>query len=380
LKITDITCYAVDATYKEMPQMPRNFTIVEIGTDEGIVGIGDCTNWPVGDSLPHVVKELGQYIIGQDPFNIEKLWQDMYRASNYVGLAGLAVTAISGIEIALWDIVGKALNVPVYKLIGGRCRDRIKCYANYWTMGMEPSAYAEAAKQVVAEGYGALKFYAVPGQPAGDSLSRSYDLQQIKQLSRLVGAVREAVGPEVEVFVECGGKLDFYTAERVLYSLRGYEVGFVEEPIPPSNMEAMAKLRALGHAPIASGERLFTAYDFRRLLELQAVSVIQPDIVRTGGISEMKKIAAIAEAYYTPVAPHNSNSPVSTVAGLHFAASTPNFLIMEHFTIDVAWRDIMITPALKVVDGYMELPEKPGLGIEVDTAFLRNRSKLTVTL
>jgi galactonate dehydratase len=380
MKITRIKCHALDATYPDLARMPRKYILVLIETDAGITGIGDATNWPVGASLPHVVGEIGRGLLGRDPMQVERLWADMYRTSHYVGQAGLAVTALSGLEIALWDIAGKALNVPVYQLLGGAVREDIGVYANYWSLGVrrDRQAFADAAKATVAQGYRALKFYPLDAPSEGDPLRRTLDLPQIRDIIGLVSAVRTAVGPEVELYVECGGKPDYYSALRLLDALAEFDVGFVEEPIPPENMETMARLAAHSRVPIASGERLYTSHDFRRLLELQAVAVVQPDIVRTGGLLESKKIAAMADTYFTPVAPHNANSPVSTMATLHFATSTPNFMTLEYFVKDVPWRDALMTPAIKVEGGRIRKPTGPGLGIELDPELLRRHSELVV--
>jgi len=280
----------------------------------------------------------------------------------------------------LWDIAGKALNTPVYQLLGGAVRDEVTVYANYWSLGLprEPEAYAEAAKATVAQGYRALKFYALDAPPAGDPLRRTLSLAQLRNVIELVSAVREAVGPEVELYIECGGKLDYYTALRLLNQLEPFDIGFVEEPIPPENMETMARLSARSRIPLASGERLYTAHDFRRILELQAVAVVQPDIVRTGGLLESKKIAAIADTYFTPVAPHNANSPISTTATLHFAVNTPNFMTLEYFVQDVEWRDALMSPPIRVVNGRISRPTGPGLGIELDAALLKRHSETVV--
>ena len=311
---------------------------------------------------------------------IERLWQEMYRTTNYVGLAGLAVTAMSGIEIALWDIAGKALKVPVYQLLGGAVRDDVSVYANYWSLGVprEPQAYADAARATVQQGYRALKFYPLDAPSSGDPLRRTLDRPQLREIIDIVSAVREAVGPEVELYVECGGKLDYYSALRLLRDLEPFDIAFVEEPIPPENMETMARLSAHSRIPIASGERLYTAHAFRRILELQAVAVIQPDVVRTGGLLESKKIAALADTYFTPVAPHNSNSPISTMATLHLAVNIPNFMTLEYFVQDVPWRDKFMTPPLRVVNGRIARPSGPGLGIELDAALLKRHSETVV--
>jgi galactonate dehydratase len=380
MKITRITCHALDATYPELARMPRKYILVQVETDAGITGIGDATSWPVGASLPHIVGEIGRGLIGRDPLEIERLWAEMYRTTHYVGLAGLAVTALSGLEIALWDIAGKAQNVPVYQLLGGAVREDIGVYANYWSLGVkrDRKAFADAAAATVAAGYRALKFYPLDAPAERDPLRRTMDLAQIRDIVGLVEAVRSAVGPEVELYVECGGKPDYYTALRLLDGLAGLDIGFVEEPIPPENMETMARLAAHSRVPIASGERLYTSHDFRRILELQAVAVVQPDIVRTGGLLETKKIAALAETYFTPVAPHNANSPVATMATLHFAASTPNFMTLEYFVKDVPWRDALMTPALKVEHGRLRRPSGPGLGISLDPDLLRRHAELVV--
>jgi galactonate dehydratase len=302
--------------------------------------------------------------LGADPFEIEKLVQRMFRED--FGRAGeIVMTATALIEIACWDIMGKALNQPVYRLLGGAVRPRIKAYANGWyTVERTPGEFHEAAKGVIEKGYRALKF-----DPFGAGF---YELDRAEKnrVIELVEAVRDAVGPDVEILVEMHGRFNPVTAIEMTRELARFRPSWVEEPVPPENLAALKKasdaITPMG-VPIATGERMHTMYEFRELFELQAADIIQPDITHFGGILNTKKLAAWAEAYYMLIAPHNVGGPVSTAAALHLAACTTNFKIQEHFN-DFA--DSFVKEAApgvpEVVDGYFALPEGPGLGVTLN--------------
>lgn len=337
---------------------------VQVLTDEDITGVGEATNFPGGRVVEAAIKQLEPVVLGEDPFNIEKLWQKMYRHFYYIGISGAAISAISGIEIALWDIMGKKLRVPIYKLLGGRCRDKIRLYANNWFEGanFNPEAYADKAQEIVNQGYTALKFDPF----RGDYLNRSIPWDEETFAMEMVKAVREAVGEEIKIAIDAHGAFNTTTAIRLARELEKYDLLFFEEPIPPENPATLAKVAGAVDVPICVGERLFTRQGFREVIEKDIASIIMPDIVRTGGISESKKIAAMAEIHHIPVAPHNPNGPVSTLATAHLAASIPNFLILEFMSIDAPWRDEIIKDGLCVKDGFLELPSKPGLGTELN--------------
>ncbi len=348
----------------------RNITFLRVETDEGLVGYGEARAVNRTDSVNGYLSEaMPRYVLGQDPFNIEYLIQRLYR-EDYAKAGETTMTGIALVEMACWDIIGKATNQPVYRLLGGAVRDRIKAYANGWyTVERTPQEFHLAAKRVTDKGYRALKF-----DPFGAGL---YELERAEKLKAvaLVEAVRDAVGPDVEMFIEMHGRFNPSTAIDMARELAPFQPGWYEEPVPPENLNALKKVSqaaaSLGIS-IATGERLHTLPEYRELFELQAADVIQPDLTHFGGILNTKKLAAWADAYYMVIAPHNVGGPVSTAAALHLAACTPNFKIQEYFN-DFA--DPYVKQAAvglpEVVDGYFSLPTGPGLGLAVDEEFIR---------
>jgi galactonate dehydratase len=368
MKITDVRVTAMEAA--PGAGWSRAWILVEVETDSGIVGLGDATNWPGGTAVVAALEIVAEHVIGEDPTRIEYLWHKMYRLTNYIGLSGSVVTAVSGIDIALWDIVGKSLNVPVHTLLGGRCRERVPVYANYWTAGLErtPEAYAGRAAEVVEAGFKALKFmpFGRLDSVAALALDRTLTPDDIAGARDLVAAVRAAVGPGIEIFIEAGGKLSPFSYPAFASAIAEFGISFVEEPLQPENAEAMARLAASSPIPIATGERLYTHHGVRRTLELGGVGLLQPDVVRTGGLTAARKIAAMADAYYVPIAPHNPNSPISTVASAHFGLATANFYMLEYLVDDVPWADELLQPSVRAVDGFIDVPDAPGLGVTLD--------------
>lgn len=371
MRITDVKTYRISVPPK--PDWSRHWLIVEIETDEGLTGIGDATNWPMAEVVDAAVHRLSQEIIGEDPANIEYLWHKLYRLSNYIGVSGAVVTAISGLDIALWDLLGKRLNAPVYSLLGGACRESVPVYANYWNHDLPPTpqAYADRAAEVVNSGYKGLKF--MPFLDLGwiGSLDRTVSKRQLHDAVDLVSAVRDAIGPEIDLYIEAGGKLSPYSFVPFAEAVKRFDISFIEEPLPPENIESLAALCSKSPIPIAVGERIYTHYGARRFLELNAVSLIQPDVVRTGGLTATRKIAAMADAYYVPVSPHNPNSPVSTVASAHIGLSTPNFHNLEYLVHDSPLREELITPTVLPVNGEITVPNRPGLGIELNRELIQ---------
>jgi galactonate dehydratase len=341
----------------------RNLTIVELQTDEGLTGVGEARMVNHTDALLGYLAEAGPtHVLGSDPFETESLVQRMYR--NDYGRAGeVAMSAIAVVEMACWDIVGKALGQPVYRLMGGAVRDRIPAYANGWyTVERDPDEFRQAAQAVVERGYRALKV-----DPFGAGLLQIDRAERLRSVG-LVEAIRDAVGPEVEIMVEMHGRFAPATAVAVARDLARFEPFWIEEPVPPENLKALAKVAARVDVPVATGERIHTRYDFRELLELQAADILQPDIAHFGGISETRRLAATAETHYLHVAPHNVGGPVATAANLHLAACTPNFLVQEHFNDFADSWVLDVAPGLPRVghDGAFPLPSGPGLGVTVD--------------
>jgi len=340
-----------------------DWLFVKISTDEGLVGYGEASN--AARIAATAVEELGARLIGQDPSRIQEHWQSLYRTYHNVRGGPIATAAISGVEIALWDIKGKALGVPVYELLGGRCRDRLKAYGNGWTDGVtDTPRVAENAVKAVGQGYRALKW-----DPFGQ-VTNIIEPEQLRASIRQIRAVREAVGPDVELLIEAHGKLNTNNAIRAGRMMEEFDPYFFEEPVDPENVDAMAKVSAEVNVPVATGERLYTKFGFRELLTKQAADIIQPDVCHTGGILETKKIAAMAESYYVPIAPHNPFGPINTAAAIQVDACTPNFLVQEMILRHLPRYRQILTEPLEPRDGYLEIPTRPGIGFELNEEFL----------
>lgn len=352
MKITDVKTLVMGTSW-------RNLTFVKVETDEGLTGISEVRMNNRTDALvAYIDGAKRRHVIGSDPFNTEDLYQRLFR-DDYGRAGEIVSTGISVIEIACWDIIGKALNQPVYRLLGGACRDQIKAYANGWyRVERAPEEFHAAAKRVLEKGYRALKF-----DPFGAGYYELSYEEKLKSVS-LVEAVRDAVGPEVEILVEMHGRFSPYMAIEISAELEKFQPSWVEEPVPPDNIAALAKASNKINLPVATGERLHNKYEYRELINLQAADILQPDITQTGGFLETKKIAAMGDMCYMTVAPHNVGGPVSTATALHFAACTTNFKIQEHFNdFSEAWVKEAATGCPEVIDGYFSLPNGPGLGL-----------------
>ena len=355
MKITDVKTLVMGTSW-------RNLTFVKVETDEGLTGVSEVRMNNRTDALvAYIDGAKRRHVIGSDPFNTEDLYQRLFR-DDYGRAGEIVATGISVIEIACWDIVGKALNQPVYRLLGGACRDKIKAYANGWyRVERSTEEFHAAAKRVLEKGYRALKF-----DPFGAGY---YELSYEEKLKsvELVEAVRDAVGPDVEILVEMHGRFSPYMAIEISAELEKFQPSWVEEPVPPDNIAALAKASGKINLPVATGERLHNKYEYRELINLQAADILQPDITQTGGFLETKKIAAMGDMCYMTVAPHNVGGPVSTATALHFAACTTNFKIQEHFNdFSEAWVKEAATGCPEVIDGYFSLPNGPGLGMELN--------------
>ncbi len=363
IRITDIKVFPVGAG-------TRNFVFVKVETDQGIHGIGEAYSCGPDEATVAAIQDFKTWLVGQDPRNIEHLWATMYNFTRFPG--GMVVNAaISGIEHALWDIAGKAAGLPVYMLLGGKVREKVRVYQS--ARGDDPKAVAESAKGLVETyGYTAVKMSPFPAN--GNALAYN---RVTRVAGERVRAVREALGPDVDIAVDAHAKLfEISRGARMARAIEPYSPMWLEEPLRPENHAAMAKLAAQVRIPLAGGECNYTKFEFRDILALQALDIIQPDVCVAGGLMEMKKIAAMAEANYVVVAPHNPMGPVATAVNVHFAASTPNFYILEYHPDDSAPRKDLLKEPLMVKDGYIPLPVKPGLGVELnEEAFRRYPAK-----
>ncbi|MBA3450073.1 MAG: galactonate dehydratase [Chloroflexia bacterium] len=336
-----------------------NLIFVEVRTDAGITGLGEASLEGKTEAVVGAINDVADYLIGEDPTRIEHHWQTIYRHSFWRG--GVVIgSAISGIEQALWDILGKALGVPVYELLGGRVRDRVRLYAN-GPRGETAEEIAESCLRLVDAGWGALKLAPFEAVPA---VAGPRELAAARHQLRLI---RDAVGPDVDVLIDCHGRLSPAAAIQMAEALEEFDIFFFEEPVLPEDPRAMAEVAARITIPVATGERLFTKWGFRDVLELGAADVLQPDIAHCGGILEARKIAAAAEVSFVAVAPHNPYSWLLTMASIQLDFATPNFLIQE-FLVDhpPEVERLFAAPFTWLPGGWVEPPTAPGLGVELD--------------
>ncbi len=344
----------------------RNWIFTKVETDAGVVGWGECTTEWKTRAVAGCLADLAVFLVGEDPLRIEHLWQVMSRQGFFRG-GIVAMSAASGVDQALWDIAGKVYGVPTYQLLGGAVRDRVRLYDHLGGgqtdavyESFDPEEVALHARASVEQGYTAVKAVCVPRTAALDGP------KPVKLVERLTGALRHAVGDGVDIMLDFHGRTTPAMGIQYGRAVAPYAPLFIEEPCLPENVEAMAEVARQQPCPVATGERLVTRFQFRPLLELRACAVLQPDVGHCGGLSELKKIAAMAEPYYISVAPHNPGGPVAQAACLHFALSTPNFLIQEQMRADVPWRDDIVLEPLERRAGYMLPPTRPGLGINID--------------
>lgn len=363
MKITSVTTHVLGTAWREL-------LFVKVETDEGITGWGEVRPLNKTEAVIGYLREAApRYAISRDPFNTEQLVYEMMMGD--FGRPGeIAMSALACLEIACWDIKGKALNQPVYRLLGGAVRDRIKLYANGWyRVERTPAAFADAARAAVAKGYRALKF-----DPFGGSFF-DFTTREKKLSIRLAQAVREAVGEDVDLLIEMHGRFTPAGAIEMARELAPLKPGWFEEPVPPENLDALKKVydgvAPLG-IPIATGERIHTPGDVRPLLEMQACDILQTDITHFGGLGNARKIAAQAELGYVRFAPHNVGGPVSTAAALHLNACTPNAMIQENFNDFDDPYVMQAAPGNSALDadGCVALPSGPGLGVTVDETLI----------
>jgi galactonate dehydratase len=345
----------------------RNWVFVKVETDQpGLIGWGEASlEWNTR-AVVGAVEDLAELVVGEDPRQTEHLWQVMYRQHFFKGGA-VTMSAISGIDQALHDIKAKELGVPLYQLLGGAVRDRVRTYDHLGGGDIDAvyneatvEKFAERARVSVESGFSALKVLAVPRTRMLEGAAA------IRDATMLMGAVRSAVGEDIDVMVDLHGRTTPAMAIQYGRALLDYRPWFLEEPCQPENVDAMVEVARALPIPIATGERLVTRYEFREVLEKRACAVIQPDVCHCGGISEIKRIASMAETYYVSIAPHNPLGPIATMVNIHFAFSTPNFLIQEVMRLDVPWRYDVVDSELALDAGHVLRPTRPGIGIEVN--------------
>ena len=351
MKITDVQTIRID----KMRHGGLGYLVL-VKTDVGLVGLGEVAADCHPATVAFAIRQMR--LEGYDPLAIEGFWQQFYQG-NFWRAGPIYTSAISGVEQALWDIKGKALGVPVYQLLGGKLHDRIKLYTHTLFGDQTSEAFATSAKEAVDLGFKAIKF-----DPLGLAQQRMESSEMRLAVER-VRATREAVGPDVDILIEGHGRLSPNMAIRMTRLFEEFDPFFFEEPVPPENVDEMAKVAAAIQIPVAAGERLYTRWSFRELLEKQAVDYIQPDLCHCGGFLEGYKIAAMAETYHIRVLPHNPNGPISTLVGVHLGACVANFEMLEYPRRPAD--EISVLKSMpKVEDGYIEVPDGPGWGVELD--------------
>lgn len=371
MKITDIQACVIGR--QEEDSGGSVWTFVRIYTDEGIIGTGECNSGGPGFSgfaTKEAILAMKPMLIGEDPFNINHIYEKLRRGGRYGGSTNAPIIfAITGIDNALYDIVGKALNVPVYQLLGGKFRDKIRLYADcHAGETNDPKAYGDKAQEVVAEGFGAVKFDVDhTGVPQLDPYHWSVGAREMTHIINLIEGIRNAIGYEIDLAIDCHGQFDLPAAITLAKAVEPLRLMWLEEPVPAENVDALAQVRRSSSTVICSGENQYTRFEFLELFTQKAVDVIMPDFAKVGGIAEAKRIADMADAHYIPVAPHNVSSPLGMMASCHVLASIPNFLFLEFHARDVPWwNDLCDGDKPFVENGFMTVSERPGLGVELN--------------
>lgn len=367
MKITDVKVWLVEG-------IKYNWTLLKIYTDSGHTGVGEATNWPGSPIVYNAARHVGERIIGLDPMRTDFIWTKLYRDLNWMGPYGASLCAISGIDMALLDLKGKVLGVPCYDLLGGAYRKDILLYANYWFIegGHNVADYSAQVKKVKEAGFTGLKFdpFAHTDYLYGENstnLSLTHEQQDLA--FNVSKAVREAAGPNFDIMIETHAMLNYRVAVKMAQRLSELDITWYEEPAGPESTDTLRAMRERipSNVSICVGERHYTRYGIRPVLEKNICDVMMPDITRCGGPSEMKRMATMMEAYNVLLAPHNPNGPLSTLASAHVCASVPNFFRQEFMFNDVVWRDTVITHPINdmVTNGYLHLNDRPGLGVDL---------------
>lgn len=369
MKITEVAAVLLE---------PWPWVLVRVRTDEGITGIGEAYH---GAGVHHIAVDprlTERALIGQDPRNVDKLFRDMKNAMSASGYyQGAVMSAISGIEMALWDITGQALNVPIWQLLGGAFRDEIRVYndCNEGDVATDPASWAIKAKQVEARGFDALKFDIDPRPTQRDRYNRTIRNSDVAFFIDVVTAIREALDPDTDLAIDAHWRYAPADILKVAYAFESLDLLWLEDPIPPENMAALRDVKTATRTPICTGENLYTRHGFRDLVEQQAADIISPDLAKAGGLSEGRRIADLADTYYIPVAPHNICGPIGTIAASHVCAAIPNFHVLEFHHLDnEIWNSLTAERDL-IRQGRIQLPQTPGLGVQLDEEVARQATR-----
>jgi len=387
MKITDVKSYLIEMEWDDRPgkdeirsPINREFVFVQIDTDEGITGWGEITNYPGGignRAIQKYVMELRDFLVGWDPTKIEEIWNRTFRLFTYTGTRGATTAAMSGIDIALWDIFGKSVNKPIYQLLGGSVRNEIPLYTHPPEPDENISLAIENAREIVESGHTAFKM-----DPMMHSSYEGYNGGNIGYLDgeispegayraeQITAEMRDAVGPDIEILIDAHGKFNVPTAIDLANRLSAYDIHWFEEPVPVESYHALQQVRDSTNVKISVGERLHTRFEFVPIFENNLADYVMPDVTWTGGISELKKISTMAEAYYIPVSPHDASGPINIMAGAQVSMTIPNFYKLETIRYDLNGYNRLMDRPLDVRDGNLYLTDQPGLGLNLDEAFL----------
>ncbi len=383
MKITNIRSWVVRLDWDDNPgaslmrsPTKRSFVFVEVNTDEGITGWGEITTYPgpvANRAIAAYVNEIGDWLEGEDPEKIEWIWAKIFRGMTYVGTRGATTAAISGIDIALWDIRGKKLGVPIYKLLGGEVRDRIALYTHP-PEPKSPDDIAASAKEIQASGHRAFKMDPMMSHlhVGNDTfLDGEISAEVVAKAVETTAAAREAVGPNMEILIDAHGMYNVPSAVKLANALEPYGIFWFEEPVPSESWKALKQVKDEVNVRITVGERLHTRWDFVPIFENNLADFVMPDVTWTGGITELKKITTMAEAYYIPMSPHDASGPINVIAGAHVMMTCPNFYKLETSRYDLSGYNVFIDNPLDIRNGDLYIdPDAPGLGINLDPDFL----------
>ena len=383
MKITDVKPWIVTGPPAEQddrdPDDRRarlHYVFVQVDTDEGLTGWGEITTYPglvANRAVAAMLREVREVLVGEDAARIEAIWHKLFRLFTYLGTRGATTAMISGIDIALWDIRGQALGVPIYELLGGPVRETVPLYVHFRYSRSVEEMVAAAVGQVQA---GATALKTDPFMAAGGLSNVTYLDGQIERETEergveIIAGIREAVGPAVEILIDAHALYNVPTAVRLATRLAAHGITWFEEPVPPESYHALRQVREQVPTRICVGERLYTRFEFVPIFEGRLADYVMPDVTWTGGISELKKIAAMAEAYYIPISPHDASGPINLLAGAHVSMAVPNFYRLEARRVNMDFYNAFLDAPLVVRDGALHVPARPGLGASLNPDYLR---------
>jgi galactonate dehydratase len=353
----------------------RTFVFIQVDTDEGVTGWGEITTYPgpvANGAIAAFVNQIGKWLVGENPEDIERIWTKIFRGMTYVGTRGATTAAISGIDIALWDIRGKVLNQPVYKLLGGAVRDKISLYCHP-PEPKSPEHITESVKEIVSSGHRAFKMDPMMHNlhvGKASFLDGEISAEAENAAMDVVAAAREAAGPDIEILIDAHGMYNVPTAIRLANKMAEWNIFWFEEPVPVESWKALKQVKEQITPLVSVGERLHTRWDFVPIFENGLADYIMPDVTWTGGITELKKIATMAEAYYIPISPHDASGPINVISGAQVMMTVPNFYKLETSRYDLSGYNVMVDYPLEISEGNLSVSDRPGLGVNLDPEWL----------